>query len=49
MYSLATVGPDLAAWAPAREPFYDPTNGTISCGDIWYFDTAGLLPARLAK
>ena len=41
---LQTAGPDLDPWTPAQTPFYDPTNGTISPGDIWWFDTEGFLP-----
>ncbi len=47
LYSLQTVGPDLLPYIPGEEPFYDPSNGTVSLGDIWYFDTAGLLPMNL--
>ena len=48
---LQTVGPDLNPWPISphgirgtQTPFYDPTNGTISPGDIWWFDTEGFLP-----
>jgi len=43
---LESSGPDLKFWPETVEPsppaFYDPTNGTVSHGDIWYFDSAGL-------
>ncbi len=41
------MGPDLLPYIPGEEPFYDPTNGTVSLGDIWYYDTAGLMPMNL--
>ena len=48
-WSLESFGPDLLYWNDAPGPsgdvlnkiFYDPTNGTISPGSIWYFDAWG--------
>jgi len=43
-WSLQTCGPDMSywpTWTQGYEPYYDPTNGTVSNGDIWYFDTVG--------
>ena len=42
-WSLQSTGPSLwfecnAFWLP----FYDPTNGTVSTGDIFYFNRGGL-------
>ncbi len=44
---LQSVGPDLTPWLGPNardDPFYDPTNGTLSTGDLWYVDTIGMLP-----
>lgn len=49
-WSIQSAGPDLRPWPEgdlnrrAWAPYYDPTNGTVSFGDIWYFDTMGLRP-----
>jgi len=48
-WNMQSFGPDLLYWNDAPGPsgdvlnkiFYDPTNGTISAGDIWYFDAWG--------
>jgi prepilin-type N-terminal cleavage/methylation domain-containing protein len=44
-WGMESQGPDMAYWLtkPSKEPLYDPTNGIISDGDIWYFETTGLL------
>ena len=39
-YSLESAGPDnsVYGYAPEAQPhIYDPTNGTLSYGDIWWF------------
>ena len=46
-YTLQSAGPDLQIWFQIQnkspgDPFYDPTNGTVSQGDIWNLDMAGL-------
>ena len=48
-YILSTCGPDLLPWPVTSPPdsiyrnmLYDPTNGTVSYGDIWYSDKLGL-------
>ena len=38
---LESWGPDILRWDGAHYNAYDPTNGTISYGDIWYLDTMG--------
>ncbi len=50
-WSMVSAGPDLGWWQDAggddvAQPllpllFYDPTNGTVSKGDVWYHDTWG--------
>lgn len=50
-WSMVSAGPDLGWWQDAGgddipQPllpllFYDPTNGTVSKGDVWYHDTWG--------
>ena len=48
-FMLSSCGPDLIPW-PQDQPSndywtgtdYDPTNGTVSFGDIYYIDTQGL-------
>jgi prepilin-type N-terminal cleavage/methylation domain-containing protein len=44
-FAFYSAGPDLRWWntAPA-EFYYDPTNGTISAGDLWYFSHVGNQP-----
>ena len=43
---LESVGPDRLWWGgqipPSLDP-YDPTNGTVSSGQIWYFDSLGFV------
>ncbi len=49
-WSMQSAGPDLRPWPEgdtnrnAWAPYYDPSNGTVSTGDIWYFDTEGFRP-----
>jgi prepilin-type N-terminal cleavage/methylation domain-containing protein len=46
-WSLVSAGPDGGWWQDhegtsgslLEKLFYDPTNGTVSKGDIWYYDT----------
>jgi type II secretion system protein G len=46
-YSFTTCGPDMKWWNVAPvEQVYDPTNGTISSGDIWAFDGPRLFPRQ---
>ena len=48
-WNMQSFGPDLLYWNDAPGPsgdllnkiFYDPTNGTVSAGDIWYFSAWG--------
>jgi prepilin-type N-terminal cleavage/methylation domain-containing protein len=46
-WNMQSFGPDLLYWNDApgagllNKLFYDPTNGTISAGDIWYFSGWG--------
>lgn len=41
-YAFESIGPDLIPWPQnSWALYYDPTNGTISDGDIVYLDTAG--------
>jgi hypothetical protein len=42
-YYMISAGPDRNFWDvdPRKEWVYDPTNGTVSPGDIWYFDHYG--------
>jgi len=40
-WSLQSYGPDLERWHAKWYAVYDPTNGTISYGDIFYLDTVG--------
>jgi len=50
-WCLESAGPDCVLWpegyvdnsSPIPWAFYDPTNGTVSSGDIWYFNSAGLV------
>ena len=52
IFAFYSAGPDLAWWntdpdggGPATAEFYyDPTNGTISQGDLWYFSHVGNQP-----
>ncbi len=52
-YAFYSAGPDLAWWNTdpdgsgplGAEFFYDPTNGTISPGDLWYFSHRGNIPS----
>jgi prepilin-type N-terminal cleavage/methylation domain-containing protein len=52
-YAFYSAGPDLAWWNTdpdgpgpmGAEFFYDPTNGTVSPGDLWYFSHRGNMPA----
>ena len=39
---LISPGPDLTYWNITGSWYYDPTNGTVSGGDIWCFDKDGL-------
>jgi prepilin-type N-terminal cleavage/methylation domain-containing protein len=41
-YLLRSAGPDRVLWAAQPEAMYDPTNGTVSPGEIWYFAPYGL-------
>lgn len=44
-FVLESAGPDLKWWGPTWESFfYDPTNGTISDGQILYFDGGRIWP-----
>jgi len=46
-FNLMDCGPDLTWWnMEPGEVFYDPTNGTTSPGDIWYFDGGRIFPKR---
>ena len=38
---LESWGPDLMRWHAEHYVVYDPTNGVVSYGDIWYLDTMG--------
>lgn len=45
-YFLQSSGPDLRTYfgnmlVPIEDPIYDPTNGTVSEGDIFYLQMAG--------
>ncbi len=45
-WNMQSFGPDLRYWNDApgtgsEKIWYDPTNGTISAGDIWYFSGWG--------
>jgi prepilin-type N-terminal cleavage/methylation domain-containing protein len=40
-YLLRGVGPDKRTWGNTSDPYYDPTNGTVSAGDIWYIGPLG--------
>ncbi len=42
-WSLFSPGPDRVWWPTNKGVIYDPTNGTISGGDIWYFDYVGFI------
>ena len=50
-FALYSAGPDLHWWtgnitvSGDEELFYDPTNGTISRGDLWYFEHVGNIPS----
>jgi len=35
-WTMRSPGPNLQIWTWDVEPIYDPTNGTVSNGDIWY-------------
>jgi len=41
-YLLQSAGPDLLFWNSGPERYYDPTNGTVSSGDIFYVETLGI-------
>ena len=41
---IESAGPDFRWWNQNMGGIYDPTNGTVSNGDIWYIDSLGLLP-----
>ncbi len=41
-WSIFSPGPDLAWYLSNKSMIYDPTNGTVSAGDIGYFDAIGL-------
>lgn len=50
-WSLESIGPNLVWWSDTPSDgsilnniFYDPTNGTISAGGIWYHDMWGFGP-----
>ena len=38
---LESWGPDLRRWHAEKYVVYDPTNGAVSYGDIWYLDRVG--------
>ncbi len=41
-YMLQSVGPDFIPWPQnSWTPYYNPTNGTVSIGDIFYIDSLG--------
>ena len=42
-YLLHSPGPNIIFWPHDRDPaiFYDPTNGTVSDGDMWYVGGTG--------
>lgn len=40
---MQSNGPDQRYSSNDSDPVYDPTNGTISEGDIWWINTEGLL------
>ena len=42
-WHMETFGPDTKFWLENNAVIYDPTNGTISAGDIWYFNTIGFV------
>ena len=42
-WEMECFGPDMLNWMQNDGVIYDPTNGTISAGDIWYFDTVGFV------
>ena len=42
-WHMETFGPDRAWWLENDGVIYDPTNGTVSAGDIWYFNTIGFV------
>jgi len=46
-YIFESIGPDLSPWTGFGSPYYDPTNGTISAGDIIYIDNGGFLSGGL--
>lgn len=35
-WAMRSPGPNIQIWSWDEEPIYDPTNGTVSNGDIWY-------------
>ena len=42
-WHMETFGPDHEFWLDNDGVIYDPTNGTVSAGDIWYFNTIGFV------
>ncbi len=56
-WTMESAGPDILWWSQIAPPtptgaeidwmHYDPSNGTVSPGDIWYFDTWGFGPGDL--
>ena len=42
-WSMFSPGPDKVWWPDNYGVIYDPTNGTVSGGDIWYFDYVGFV------
>ena len=48
-WTIFTYGPDQRYYSQtnSRETIYDPTNGTVSDGDIWYIETLGFIGGKV--
>ena len=42
-WSIFSPGPDLVWYLTNKSAIYDPTNGTVSAGDIGFWDAVGLI------